>query len=471
MLRRLDGIERRLRDTQAMATRAYEASFQYARVLDEIRNEPGYDAAFLGEPLVSVRIATYNQSDLLCARSLATLRRQSYERWEALVVGDACTDDTAERVAAIGDPRIRFWNLPVRGPYPEDAQARWYVAGLPPMNAGILASRGAWIAPLDHDDEWDDDHIEVLLETAQREHAELAYSRLRVINDTNGDTSEIGRWPPERGQFAFQGALHHAGLKRFLYDMNCRFADEPGDWNLARRMWSAGVRFAYVDRPTGTYHHVPKHAGPLDRGADDRGAPCLVCGAADGTRVVEGTVGPVRERAREGARKPRRGAAMIRFQTPQLPPLEDVARYFELAERDRWYSNSGPCARPAHRAPRDARGSRCALSAGRERHARTHGRAPRADLGSREGAAEVLVPTFTFVATINAIAWAGLTPVFVDLDPDDWHPSHAAIEHALSTRAGRVAAVLSTLDLRHATIACRPGRVSSGPAPMRACRC
>jgi glycosyltransferase involved in cell wall biosynthesis len=128
------------------------------------------------------------------------------------------------------------------------------------MNAGILASSGAWIAPLDHDDEWDDDHIEVLLETAQRERAELVYSRLRVINDTTGDTSEIGRWPPERGQFAFQGALHHAGLKRFLYDMNCRFADEPGDWNLARRMWSAGVRFAYVDRPTGTYHHVPKHA-------------------------------------------------------------------------------------------------------------------------------------------------------------------------------------------------------------------
>jgi glycosyltransferase involved in cell wall biosynthesis len=259
LLSRLDDLERRLRDTQAMASRAYEASFGYPDVLEEIRADPGYELAFEGEPLVSVRIATYNQSELLCSRALETLRRQTYVNWEALVVGDNCEDDTEQRVAAIGDPRIRFWNLPVRGPYPADAQARWFVAGLPPMNAGIQASRGAWIAPLDHDDEWDDDHIDVLLAAAQAERAELAYSSLRVIDDTTGAMSEIGRWPPELGHFAFQGAIHHGGLRRFLYDMNCRFAGEPGDWNLARRMWAAGVRFTYVDRPTGTYHHVPKH--------------------------------------------------------------------------------------------------------------------------------------------------------------------------------------------------------------------
>jgi dTDP-4-amino-4,6-dideoxygalactose transaminase len=55
----------------------------------------------------------------------------------------------------------------------------------------------------------------------------------------------------------------------------------------------------------------------------------------------------------------------------------------------------------------------------------------------------VLVPSFTFVATINAIVWAGLTPVFVDIDPEHWHPSADGIEHALASRAGRVAAVLS----------------------------
>jgi hypothetical protein len=259
VLRRLDDIERRLRDTQAMAARTYEASFALPRVLEEVRSEPGYEAAFEGEPLVSVRIATYNQASLVVERALASVRRQSYPHWEALVVGDNCEDETESRIAALGDSRIRFWNLPFRGPYPDDAEARWFVAGLPPMNAGLAAAQGAWVAPLDHDDEWDDDHIEVLLQAAQRGRAELAYSRLRVIDDVSGAESELGCWPPTRGQFAFQGAIHHAGLKRIPYDMNCRFAGEPGDWNLARRMWDAGVRFTFVDRTTGTYHHVPKH--------------------------------------------------------------------------------------------------------------------------------------------------------------------------------------------------------------------
>jgi len=37
-----------------------------------------------------------------------------------LIVADHCTDDTAERRGAIGDPRIRFINLPERGVYPTE---------------------------------------------------------------------------------------------------------------------------------------------------------------------------------------------------------------------------------------------------------------------------------------------------------------------------------------------------------------
>ena len=34
---------------------------------------------------------------------------------------------------------------------------------------------------------------------------------------------------------------------------------------------------------------------------------------------------------------------MIRFQAPQLPPVDAVAAYFARAEEARWYSNRGPC--------------------------------------------------------------------------------------------------------------------------------
>jgi hypothetical protein len=260
LLRRLDELERRLRDTQAMAARAYEAVLDWPRELIHMRAEPDYADAFGGEPLVSVRVATFNRGAILCERSLASLLSQTYSNWEALVVGDACTDDTEERVRALGDERIRFWNLPFRGPYPEEDRARWYVAGSGPANAALVAARGSWIAPLDDDDEWDPDHIEALLNEAQHTRAEVVYGRIRVVDEQTRETiQESGAWPPTMGQFGFLACIQHRGLARFHYDPNCRFADEPGDWNLARRMWDAGVRFAFIDRAVATNYFAPRH--------------------------------------------------------------------------------------------------------------------------------------------------------------------------------------------------------------------
>ena len=33
---------------------------------------------------------------------------------------------------------------------------------------------------------------------------------------------------------------------------------------------------------------------------------------------------------------------------------------------------------------------------------------------------EVIVPSFTFIATINSILYCGAVPVFVDIDPETW---------------------------------------------------
>ena len=34
----------------------------------------------------------------------------------------------------------------------------------------------------------------------------------------------------------------------------------------------------------------------------------------------------------------------IRFQHPELPPVEEVLAYFERSREARWFSNGGPCA-------------------------------------------------------------------------------------------------------------------------------
>ena len=217
LVARLAELDQRVADVQALTARIYERTFDWARELAAIRSAPDYEAAWdESEPLVSVRIATYDNPELLCERALVSLRAQTYERWEAIVVGDAVTDDTEARVRAIGDPRIRFVNLPHRGPYPEDEYRQWLVAGIPAMNRGTREANGRWIAPLDHDDEWDADHMEVLLAEARRSRAELAYGQLRVRDAATGRPlpSIVGSWPPEYSKFGLQGAIYHAGAFR-----------------------------------------------------------------------------------------------------------------------------------------------------------------------------------------------------------------------------------------------------------------
>jgi hypothetical protein len=254
----------RLEATQALVARTYEAGFRWDEQVRAMRLEEGYEAPWEeSEPLISVRVATYDNAKVLVERALASVLRQTYTNWEAVVVGDACTDDTAERVAALGDPRIRFENLPFRGPYPRDETAFWHVAGAPPMNRGLELARGAWVAAIDHDDEWDDDHLEVLLDEARRTRAEVVYAGWRMVDDERGrmiDHRFGGVYPPVDGAIAFQTTLCHGGLARFRLDMNAYLAGEPADRNLGRRLWDAGVRFAVLERPVTTYWFSPRSA-------------------------------------------------------------------------------------------------------------------------------------------------------------------------------------------------------------------
>jgi hypothetical protein len=259
----LHDVERRLADVQALTARVYEYVQDWPAQLQRIRETADYSQAWNNaNPLVSVRIATYQNPELLCDRALRSVQRQSHENWECIVVGDADSEATAQRIRTIADPRITFLNLPFRGPYPDDPASRWRVAGIPAMNRGTQEANGMWIAPLDHDDEWDEDHIEVLLNHARTSGAELVYGKLRVRDAASRRlvNNVVGAWPPVEGQFGLQGTLYHASLRSFEMDLNARFAGEPGDWNLTRRMWEAGVKFAFLDRVVTTYYWTPKDA-------------------------------------------------------------------------------------------------------------------------------------------------------------------------------------------------------------------
>ncbi|WP_309607216.1 glycosyltransferase family 2 protein [Phenylobacterium sp.] len=91
--------------------------------------------------LVTVVLPTYNRARTL-PRAIASVLNQDYRNLELLIVDDASSDDTAQVVAAISDPRVRYLPLPRNG---GASHAR---------NAGLAQARGAFIAFQDSDDEW-----------------------------------------------------------------------------------------------------------------------------------------------------------------------------------------------------------------------------------------------------------------------------------------------------------------------------
>ncbi len=228
---------------------------RYGLVLAMARRRAG-DVYDQREPLVSILIPTYNRAAVLTERSIPSALRQTYARVEVIIVGDACTDDTAALVAKIGDPRIRFVNLPSKEILPADPWHAWLVAGTQPANFALALARGRWVAWLDDDDEFSDDHIEVLLRTCFARRLEFAYG---IMNDEvdAGQWQPVGAYPPTLGRICNASVLYVSYLSFLRYDAEAWRGNEPGDWNLWKRMWGAGVRMGFVNQTVG--RHFKQH--------------------------------------------------------------------------------------------------------------------------------------------------------------------------------------------------------------------
>jgi hypothetical protein len=222
------------------------------RLLHQVRD--GRDVCWLegdseSEPLVTIRIATYNRGDLVVERAITSALRQSYEHVEVVVVGDRCDEKTERAVRSVTDARLRFLNLPSRGIYPSDPRKRWLVAGVHPANVGTDLARGAWICPCDDDDEITPDHVEVLLGAAKQRRLEMVYSQARC-EVAPGVWKTIGSEPLRFGHVSHGSVMYSAGLRFMRYGVTAWHQDLPADWDLWHRMQRAGVRTGFVDQCT-----------------------------------------------------------------------------------------------------------------------------------------------------------------------------------------------------------------------------
>jgi glycosyltransferase involved in cell wall biosynthesis len=199
-------------------------------------------------PLISVRIATYNRPKLLLERAIPSVLRQTYDRFEVVIVGD-CSPASAEIEAGVrrfSDPRLRFRNLGRRGPYPRDPYLFWMVAGVYAVNAALDDCRGSWVAPLDDDDEFTDDHLALLLKEAQSRDLEFVHAKAEMEVEP-GRWQVIGRSPLECGQVTQPAILYSSVVSFLRYDRHAWILGVPADCLLWNRMVDLGVRIGFLD--------------------------------------------------------------------------------------------------------------------------------------------------------------------------------------------------------------------------------
>lgn len=113
--------------------------------------------------LISAVITTHNRKELLI-KAVASVCNQTYENLEIIVVDDASTDGTGEKLSEIRDSRIRYIYIG-----PEESKGGNYA-----RNTGIRNAKGEYIAFLDDDDEWMPEKIEKQYAVFQ-DHPEISF--------------------------------------------------------------------------------------------------------------------------------------------------------------------------------------------------------------------------------------------------------------------------------------------------------
>ncbi len=203
-------------------------------------------------PQVTVVIPTRNRWALLSAHGLPSALGQEDVQVEVVVVDEACTDGTGERLAAVGDDRIRV----VRHDRAQgQARAR---------NAGLAQARGEWTAFLDDDDVWSPRKLRLQLDAAEAGGALWAYAAMLVLDE---ETRVIETLPaPDPGEIGSMLRMRNAlpaGASAVM--VRTELARESGgfdpelnelsDWDLWLRLAAAGPAAAVEEPVVGYFRH------------------------------------------------------------------------------------------------------------------------------------------------------------------------------------------------------------------------
>jgi len=169
----LDRLTARLAEER---TRTAETLFWHARSIRWLaeRWTTSAPAAREDGPLISVIMPVWNRAGTV-GTAIASVRAQTYRRFELLVVDDGSEDDTAAAVEPhLADARVRW----IAAPHGGEAAAR---------NRGLAEARGDVVAYLDSDNTWTPMYLAAVAAAfAAHPECATAYAAQLVVDHRNG---------------------------------------------------------------------------------------------------------------------------------------------------------------------------------------------------------------------------------------------------------------------------------------------
>jgi glycosyltransferase involved in cell wall biosynthesis len=201
---------------------------------------------------VSVVVPTYNRAADL-ARALESLRAQTVDSWEAIIVDNHSEDGTRAMVEELRDSRVRFLQVHNHGIV---AHSR---------NVGIRAASAEYVALLDSDDWWAPRKVEESLRRL-RAGADVVYHDLYLVRSARQRRfwrrvrTRPLKAPVFRDLLDNGNALATSGvvIRRELLSRTGGFSEEPQlvgweDYDTWLRIAQLTDRFERISEPLGYY--------------------------------------------------------------------------------------------------------------------------------------------------------------------------------------------------------------------------
>lgn len=218
--------------------------------------------------LVSVIVPSYNRAPLI-SRCYESVCRQGHRPIEFILVDDYSTDATelvAQQLQKVEGVQLTYLKLP----FNQGVSAA--------RNAAARVARGEFIAFLDSDDVWFDNHLSKLLRLIDSPNVDVAYSRGDIRESPDAPPSGRSNFGPTQYEqahlreciFYYNFVLPSATIvKRDFFKIVGLFDEDPKiqhaeDWDIFIRAAQLGLNFMHLTEAT-TYYTIPAESSDAKR--------------------------------------------------------------------------------------------------------------------------------------------------------------------------------------------------------------